>query len=74
MKYFIDGRKVADEKLIDTWTEFCSGKDPPYPNQLAKIVSGPNMVGDLSNINVYKNILSDMDMNLVMILAQTSWG
>ena len=63
--YFIDGRIVADEKLVDTWKDFCAGIDPPFPNNIERIKSGQNMVGFLTNINMYGRLLTDDDMRKV---------
>ena len=65
VKYYIDGRKVADEDLVDTWNDLCAGVDPPFPSQVDKIKSGQNMVGDLTNINVYGRMLTDDEMRKV---------
>ena len=68
IKYFIDGRKVADEDLVETWKDLCNGVNPPYPSKVVKIKSGQNMVGDLTNINVYGKMLSDITMEKVFRL------
>ena len=67
MKYFIDGRKVADEALVDTWMDLCNGVDPPFPTKIEKIKSGQNMVGSLTNINVYGRLLTDDEMEKVRL-------
>ena len=67
VKYFIDGRKVADESFVDSWKALCSGVKPPYPSQFGKMKSGQNMVGDLTNINMYARILSDSEMSRVRL-------
>ena len=65
VKYFIDGRKVADEDLSSSWINLCSGDDPPWPGQMKMIKSGQNMVGYLTNINMYSNMLNDTEMKQV---------
>ena len=65
MKYYIDGRKVADEDLVDTWKDLCQGVDPPFPTTIDKIKSGQNMVGYFTNINMFGSILSDDEMEKV---------
>ena len=65
MKYFIDGRKVADEELVDTWKDFCAGIDPPFSAKIKRIKSGQNMVGFLTNINMYGRLLTDDEMEKV---------
>ena len=62
MKYYIDGRKVADQKLVPTWTDLCAGRDPPWPSKVTKIAAGQNMVGYLTNINVHSRVLQDQEM------------
>ena len=69
VKYYIDGRKVADEDLVSTWQDLCDGKDPQFPTQVDRMMSGQNMVGDLTNINVYGMMLSDEDMNKVLNIS-----
>ena len=73
MKYYIDGRKVADQKLVPTWTELCAGRDPPWPSRVTKIVSGQNMVGRLTNINVHSRILQDEEMLAVTFSFKTHY-
>ena len=67
VKYYIDGRKVADEDLVDTWKDLCQGVDPPFPTTVDKIKSGQNMVGFLTNINMFGSILSDDEMKKVNV-------
>ena len=66
MKYYIDGRKVADEPLVETWRDLCAGINPSFPNMTSKIVSGQYMVGDLTNINIFSALLTDSDMKEVI--------
>jgi hypothetical protein len=65
VKYFIDGRKVADEDLVSAWKDLCDGINPAYPKQIEKIQSGQNMVGYLTNINAYGRILTNKEMSKV---------
>ena len=69
VKYFIDGRKVADKALSNSWLDLCAGKDPPWPNKTTMIKSGQNMVGYLTNLNMYKNMLNDTEMKQVSNLS-----
>ena len=68
MKYYVDGRKVADQKLVPTWADLCAGRDPPWPKKVTKILAGQNMVGRLTNINVHSRVLSDEEMFEVMFM------
>ena len=68
VKYFVDGRKVADQKLVPTWADLCAGRDPPWPKKVTKIVAGQNMVGRLTNINVHSRVLSDQEMLQVIFV------
>ena len=70
MKYFIDGRKVADEGLVDTWKDFCAGVEPPFPDRIEKIKSGQNMVGLLTNLNMYGRLLTDDEMKKVFLIIK----
>ena len=45
VKYFIDGRKVANETLMDTWTSLCDGTQPSWPSRVSRMISGQSLVG-----------------------------
>ena len=65
VKYYIDGIKVGDEDLVETWNDLCFGVNPKFPTNLYRIKSGQHMVGDLTNINVYSGMLTDDEMEKV---------
>ena len=67
VKYYIDGRKVADQKLVPTWADLCAGREPPWPSKVTKIAAGQNMVGYLTNINVHSRVLQDQEMLAVIL-------
>ena len=48
MKYYIDGRKVADEALVDTWMSLCNGTSPAWPTGVSRMKSGQNMASPSS--------------------------
>ena len=50
---------------MDTWTDFCKGTDPPFPERIDSIKSGQNMVGFLTNINMFSRMLADDEMREV---------
>ena len=50
----------------------CEGINPEYSKEIDKIISGQNMVGYLTNINMYGRMLNDEEMSQVIFNFQKS--
>ena len=63
--YFIDGRKVADEKLVDKFKPIFKSSSKQWPKQVQMFRMGENIVGDLTNVNAYAKLLTPEEMHLI---------
>ena len=74
VKYWIDGRKVADEALVATWASLCNGSQPAWPTAVSHMKSGQNLVGDLTNLQLHSSLLSDNVMEAITLCRQQREG